>query len=84
MAELIDSPPVRSAVDDARLTRVSRSWAPWFEKVYTLLFAMSQSGVTAQRPSADLWTGRPFFDTTLGLPIWWDGSQWIKADGTPA
>jgi len=26
--------------------------------------------------------GEMFFDTTLGLPIWWDGANWIDATGT--
>ncbi len=31
--------------------------------------------------------GRMYFDTTLdadGLPIWWNGTKWIKADGSDA
>ena len=26
--------------------------------------------------------GYMFFDQSLGIPIWWNGSNWIKADGT--
>lgn len=26
--------------------------------------------------------GSQMFDTTLGKPIWWDGSQWVDATGT--
>jgi hypothetical protein len=43
------------------------------------------SGVTADRPidtgPIKLRTGQFYFDTTLGLPIWWDGSDWIDAAG---
>jgi len=26
--------------------------------------------------------GNMFFDTDLGIPIWWDGSNWINSIGT--
>lgn len=28
--------------------------------------------------------GYQYFDVTLGMPVWWSGTQWTKADGTPA
>lgn len=39
-------------------------------------------GNTALRPATHP-TGTTYFDTTLGLPIWWDGAQWIDAAGNP-
>ena len=39
------------------------------------------SGPTADRPSSPP-TGAMFFDTDLGKPIWWDGTQWVDATGT--
>lgn len=42
------------------------------------------SGATASRPSSGNWTGRQYFDTTLGKPIWWNGTKWILADGSDA
>lgn len=41
------------------------------------------TGATADRPSSPS-TGQRFFDTDLAKPIWWDGSEWINADGTTA
>jgi hypothetical protein len=41
------------------------------------------SGTTSQRPklrSDD--AGQSYFDTTLGMPVWWNGNSWRKADGT--
>lgn len=82
MADLINSPPLRDLVDgDAGPTR---PWSAWFSQVYTLLFATGQSGTTANRPTEGLWVGRPYFDTTLGLPIWYSGSDWVDATGTSA
>lgn len=39
-----------------------------------------QNGVTAGRPAGI--TGAMYFDTTLNRPIWFDGTNWIEADGT--
>jgi hypothetical protein len=40
------------------------------------------SGVTAARPTIDLQIGQFYFDTTLGYPIWYDGTDWVDATGT--
>lgn len=39
-----------------------------------------QSGVTASRPGAPV-TGTRYFDTTINLPIWYNGSGWQDAAG---
>jgi hypothetical protein len=39
------------------------------------------SGATAQRPVAPVVAQR-YYDTTLGIPIWWNGSAWKNAAGT--
>lgn len=41
------------------------------------------SGSTVDRP-VDLMTGQMYFDTNLGKPVWWTGSQWVDATGAPA
>lgn len=38
------------------------------------------SGATGSRPTVHA-TGQPFFDTTLGIPIWWSGTNWVNASG---
>jgi hypothetical protein len=40
------------------------------------------SGITAARPTTRLLVGQFYFDTTLGIPIWWDGTAWKNASGT--
>lgn len=40
------------------------------------------TGATAARPSSPE-PGQQYFDTTLGYPIWWNGSAWVDATGTP-
>jgi hypothetical protein len=43
-------------------------------------------GPTTNRPveniQAPISIGQTYFDTTLGIPIWWDGTDWINASGT--
>ncbi|OIN55728.1 hypothetical protein [Arsenicibacter rosenii] len=39
-----------------------------------------RNGTTANRPgTVGLPTGYPYYDTTLGKPIWWNGSAWKDA-----
>ena len=48
--------------------------------------AIPLSGITAHRPvssaQARLAIGQFYFDTTLGYPIWWNGTVWKNASGT--
>lgn len=54
---------------------------------FTQAASIPLSGPTANRPIANnvqvpLAVGQIYFDTTLGIPIWWDGTNWINASGT--
>jgi hypothetical protein len=40
------------------------------------------NGATADRPVLNLQIGQFYFDTTLGYPIWYDGTNWVDATGT--
>ena len=40
------------------------------------------SGTTANRPTLQLQIGQPYYDTTLGIPIWYNGTVWKNASGT--
>jgi hypothetical protein len=44
--------------------------------------ATPSSGATAARPTTTLLVGQQYFDTTLGIPVWWNGSNWVNASGT--
>ena len=60
------------------------SWASWIGKIRLYAGSVSESGTTAQRPTTNLWVGRSFFDTTLGLPIWLktvSPADWVDATG---
>ena len=39
------------------------------------------SGSTANRPN-NVHIGYMYFDTTLGKPVWWNGTGWVDATGT--
>lgn len=38
------------------------------------------SGTTENRPTEYLAVGQTYFDTTLGAPVFWTGSEWVKAN----
>ena len=52
----------------------------------TQIVANPVSGPTTSRPigtvQIPLAIGQTFFDTTLGIPIWWNGTVWKNASGT--
>lgn len=87
---MIGEPPVASALPIMRnLAAWPRPWATWFTQAWQILFAVSQSGTTADRPTTNLWPGRMYFDTSLGAngkPIWVNktATGWVLADGTAA
>ena len=42
-----------------------------------------REGPTSNRPDG-VAVGTVYFDTTLGKPVWWTGSDWVDAMGDPA
>ncbi len=42
----------------------------------------TNAGTTAQRPVSGLVPGLQYYDTTLGIPIWYNGTVWKNASGT--
>jgi hypothetical protein len=83
MANIINSPP--NTPVDQELTKgvfqVADGWRNFFAQVFMICSALTQSGTTAQRPTKFLWVGRTYLDLTLTRPIWWSGTNWIRADG---
>jgi hypothetical protein len=49
---------------------------------FTNFVGISSSGTTAERPGTQLYVGQMYFDTTLNIPIWWNGKHWVNASGT--
>lgn len=49
---------------------------------YTQGSNIPNSGATSGRPIEYLSVGQYYFDSTLGIPIWWSGTNWVNASGT--
>ena len=63
-----------------------KGWASWFTQVFNICFAEAQSGITANRPTTNLWPGRPYFDTDLGahgkkIFVDKDSAGWVDSSG---
>jgi hypothetical protein len=58
----------------------------YFNRISSNIITLStpSSGTTADRPAPAnrLLVGQFYFDTTVGKPIWWNGTNWIDAAGT--
>jgi len=50
---------------------------------FTQNVTVPASGTTANRPTENLQVGQYYFDTNLGYPIYWNGSDWVNALGEP-
>jgi len=61
--------------------KISDKWQEFFSNVYTGVLDLQLSGTTDDRPVKRLYVGRIYFDTTLNIPIWYDGEFWIDATG---
>lgn len=60
------------------------AWAGWFSQAQQILQDLSSAGTTALRPTNALYTGKFYFDTTLGLPVWVKSvnpTVWVNASG---
>jgi hypothetical protein len=49
---------------------------------YNIANSIPAAGATAERPLGNVLVGQIYFDTTLGIPIWWNGTVWKNASGT--
>jgi hypothetical protein len=49
---------------------------------FTAFLGQTISGTSAERPAVSLYIGQMYFDTTVGIPIWWNGTNWVDATGT--
>jgi len=45
-------------------------------------FLDSNAGTSSDRPNLTSASGNAFFDTDLGKPIWFNGTDWVDASGT--
>jgi hypothetical protein len=53
------------------------AWAPWAPPLMPL-----PVHATVDRPAATIGAGHAYFDSTLGYPLWSNGTDWVDASGT--
>lgn len=80
---MINSPPNQSPISDDGIN-IGAQWKQFFSDIFGICRDVQTSGITANRPVKQMYIGRYYFDTTIGLPIWWNGTIWVKADGSAA
>jgi hypothetical protein len=77
---LVSPPPSQVAMVDKDGVN-NPSWVEYFSAIYFSVIYTQQSGTTAKRPTKNLFVNRQYFDTTINRPIWYTGTNWIRADG---
>ena len=70
--------------DHRRDDQLNQNLRIYFNNLDNFLVAIStpQNGATADRPTQNLQIGQFYFDTTLGYPVWYDGTDWVDSSGT--
>jgi hypothetical protein len=61
--------PTDDHVDVALKVRLSPVYTQWFQSIQRVLGPQAQSGPTASRPTANVYVGLDYFDTTLGYKV---------------
>lgn len=64
--------------------KMPKAHIAWFSAMGRLANDITMSGTSANRPTTGLYVGRPYFDTTLGKPIWFKDPGWVDATGAAA
>jgi hypothetical protein len=70
--------------DQRYIDQLTNALRLYFNQIdnFTQNVTVPPSGTTANRPTERLEVGQYYFDTTLGIPIWYDGTNWVDATGT--
>jgi hypothetical protein len=70
--------------DQRYIDQLNNALRLYFNQIdnFTQNITVPPSGTTADRPTGRLQVGQYYFDTTIGRPIWYNGTNWINAAGT--
>jgi hypothetical protein len=70
--------------DQRYIDQLNNALRLYFNQIdnFTQNVTVPPSGTTANRPTERLQVGEYYFDTTIGRPIWYNGTNWINAAGT--
>jgi len=71
--------PVQTEPTIKGVVTIKAVWQNWLQLVQIFLANLTSSGPTSARPTKDLWVGQPFFDTTINVPVYWDGGAWVTS-----
>jgi hypothetical protein len=67
---------------------LDKLYQAWFGGIQQWLGPVGQFGLTAARPTKNLYIGLSYFDQTLGFPVWVKQISptviWVRYDGTAA
>lgn len=81
---MIPTIPITAIFDESG--RPTRAGAEWLSLIWIASNSVTESGTTAQRPTANLWLGRVYYDTTLSKPVFVNAVSpsvvWKDAAGT--
>jgi len=58
--------------------RTNNVWSQWFDRAQNILNLITGSGASKNRPETGLYTGAPYFDTSINRPVFWNGSAWVS------
>jgi hypothetical protein len=69
--------------DQRYIDQLNNALRLYFNQIdnFTQNVTVPPSGTTANRPTERREVGQYYFDTTLGIPIWYDGTNWVDATG---
>lgn len=73
--------PFQSAIQGTA-NLVSVVWQQWLDRAQVVLNAITSSGPTTGRPTIDLYTSQPYFDTEENQLYVWNGSYWMPIGAT--
>jgi hypothetical protein len=75
------APPEYSALTQDKFSNALRLYFNTIDS-FTRAVVVPAYGTTANRPNKGLSIGQTYFDTTLGIPIWYNGTNWVNSSGT--
>jgi hypothetical protein len=77
-------PTAPTEYDQRRDDQLNQNLRIYFNNLDAFLTAIStpQNGTTSNRPTLNLQVGQFYYDTTLGIPIYWNGTVWKNSSGT--
>lgn len=76
--------PSNTPVVDPKDGTATSPWQSVFSRWHSIIVTGQESGTTAQRPIKQVWVGRQYFDTNLGVPVYIKSVKplvWVNSAG---